>query len=335
MKRKNVKKIAFDLLENQGSIRNKDLARRAGISRQGAHYHLKSLVKSGRILAEGRGRGVRYRLAAGKRAGYAFEYACERLEEDRVWQEMMGSVPDLEALPKNVHSMLQYAFTGLLNNAIEHSGSERVRVVFDRTESLIVLEIVDEGIGIFERIAGGLGLETHLHALQELSKGKVTTLRETHTGEGIFFVSKASDVFEIEANGLRWIVDNEKDDIAAGEATPRDGTRARFEKRVTKSGALEDLFEKYTESSRFEKTRIVVKLFAIGERFVSRSEARRLVHGLDRFREVVLDFEGVVSVGQGFVDEVFRVWARRHPGIRLVPVRMNRAVAFMVERSRA
>lgn len=78
----------------------------------------------------------------------------------------------------------------------------------------------------------------------------------------------------------------------------------------------------------------MVKLYAIGVRFVSRSEARRLLHNLDRFREVELDFEGVQGVGQGFADEVFRVWANDHPEVRLVPTRMNRAVEFMVERAR-
>jgi len=66
---------------------------------------------------------------------------------------------------------------------------------------------------------------------------------------------------------------------------------------------------------------------------VSRSEAKRLLHGLDRFREVVLDFRGVEGVGQGFADEVFRVWAHAHPQTTLIPVHMNRAVEFMVRRA--
>jgi hypothetical protein len=78
----------------------------------------------------------------------------------------------------------------------------------------------------------------------------------------------------------------------------------------------------------------VVRLFAIGSEFVSRSQAKRLVHGLERFREVVLDFEGVDLVGQGFADQVFRIWARQHPEVRLIPVAMSEPVAFMVERSR-
>jgi hypothetical protein len=60
--------------------------------------------------------------------------------------------------------------------------------------------------------------------------------------------------------------------------------------------------------------------------------AKRLLANLERFREVILDFRGVEGVGQGFVDEVFRVWARDHPEVKLIPVEMNEAVEFMVRR---
>ena len=48
----------------------------------------------------------------------------------------------------------------------------------------------------------------------------------------------------------------------------------------------------------------------------------------------MLDFSGVEVVGQGFCDEVFRVFARQHPEITLEPVGMNDTVAFMVARAR-
>jgi hypothetical protein len=79
----------------------------------------------------------------------------------------------------------------------------------------------------------------------------------------------------------------------------------------------------------------VIKLFAIGTRFISRSEARRVAVGLDRFREVVFDYHGVEEVGQGFVDELYRVWAIAHPGIKLTSIGANPAVAFMLGRGGA
>jgi len=56
---------------------------------------------------------------------------------------------------------------------------------------------------------------------------------------------------------------------------------------------------------------------------------------LDRFDEVALAFEGVRAVGQGFVDELFRVWAGDHPGVRLIPRNMSPAVEHMVRREQA
>jgi hypothetical protein len=76
----------------------------------------------------------------------------------------------------------------------------------------------------------------------------------------------------------------------------------------------------------------VVKLFGIGVQFVSRSEAKRLLAGLDQFTDVEVDFAGVESVGQGFVDELFRVWPQSHPATTINPTNMNEAVEFMVTR---
>src|SRR6185295_16498358 len=96
---------------------------------------------------------------------------------------------------------------------------------------------------------------------------------------------------------------------------------------------LAQVFEEYTIDLSFAKTRVVVKLFQRGERFISRSEARRVTHGLERFAEVVLDFAGIDEVGQGFCDEVFRVWAAAHRRTKFTSVNMSREVKFMVERA--
>jgi hypothetical protein len=54
--------------------------------------------------------------------------------------------------------------------------------------------------------------------VQELSKGKITTLPAGHTGEGVFFTSKAVRIFEMSSSGLRWIVDNVRGDMAVGDS---------------------------------------------------------------------------------------------------------------------
>jgi hypothetical protein len=85
---------------------------------------------------------------------------------------------------------------------------------------------------------------------------------------------------------------------------------------------------------RVNSSNIAIQLSDHGALVMSRSEAKRLLAGLERFREVILDFAGIEGVGQGFADEVFRVWRKLHPETRLHAEHMAPAVAFMVERAR-
>ena len=69
--------------------------------------------------------------------------------------------------------------------------------------------------------------------------------------------------------------------------------------------------------------------------YISRSEAKRLVANLEKFREIVLDFRDVKSVGQGFADEVFRIFAQRHPAIKIATEDTNPVVAAMIRHARS
>ena len=51
---------------------------------------------------------------------------------------------------------------------------------------------------------------------------------------------------------------------------------------------------------------------------MSRSQAKRILARVDRFKEVILDFEGVTHIGQGFADEIFRVFVKAHPDVRIL-----------------
>lgn len=317
---------------SKGPARSTDVARRLGVSRQAAHARLKGLVDAGKVVREGAARATRYRLPAGPH--WERRFAAEGLAEDEVFRLMEREVPALEDLSPPISDVVNYVVTELLNNAIDHASAREVSVAVHRTGAILCIEIADDGVGVFAHVRKQLELPSELVAIQELSKGKVTTAPGRHTGEGLFFVSKAVDVFRLESGSLAWVVDNERNDVAIEALSrPRQGTLARAELDVQRSRDLRELFDEYTEDYEFATTRTVIKLFAIGVRFISRSEAKRLLRGLERFRKVVLDFEGVSSVGQGFVDEVFRVWVQAHPEVTLVPVHMNEAVAFMVQRA--
>ena len=187
---------------------------------------------------------------------------------------------------------------------------------------------------MFANLRKILRLPSDLVALQELSKGKLTTLPAGHTGEGVFFTSKAARFFELSSGGLRWTVDNVRGDMAVGSSSVERGTVVRVEVARRPKRKLAEVFAEYTEDFAFTKTRVVIKLFILGTRFISRSEARRVVANLEKWRSVVLDFAGVEEIGQGFADEIFRVWAHAHPDIKLESASMSAPVAFLVKRAR-
>ena len=67
-----------------------------------------------------------------------------------------------------------------------------------------------------------------------------------------------------------------------------------------------------------------------GEALVSRSQAKRLVVRFEKFKEVVLDFDGITTIGQAFADEVFRVFQNNHPNTLLRWVNVNKDIEKMI-----
>jgi hypothetical protein len=72
-----------------------------------------------------------------------------------------------------------------------------------------------------------------------------------------------------------------------------------------------------------------VRLFH--QNYISRSEAKRLLYGLDKFKQITLDFKGVNSIGQGFADEIFRVFSDSHPNIELKVENISPALEPMIK----
>lgn len=254
------------------------------------------------------------------------------LEEHLVWNDASAHLHLQQRVSDGCWGVLQYAFSEMVNNAIDHSGAPEVVSRWWVDEATVTFEVRDLGGGAFATVRHGLLLDDLFAAVQELSKGKTTTDPQRHTGEGIFFTSKVVDVFTIEANGLRWTIDNIRGDQAVGVSSRIEGTLVRCEVDAQTTRTTGEVFAEYSIDHDFLRTRTAVSLFGIGVRFVSRSEARRLLAGLERFDEIVIDFRGVVEVGQGFVDEVFRVWPEQHPGHTVEPANMAGPVEAMVRR---
>jgi len=79
----------------------------------------------------------------------------------------------------------------MLNNAIDHSEGDTVNIIAQRAHDEIDRQIFDGVEGVFDRIARTLKLENAQESLLELSKGKLTTDPSNHSGDGIFFTSRA------------------------------------------------------------------------------------------------------------------------------------------------
>lgn len=253
------------------------------------------------------------------------------LSEDVVWRRVARDLGLDKESPAG--RIIGYAFTEMLNNAIDHSDSETATITWWTDTDQWTFEIRDYGVGAYSKLRQGLRLASEFEAVQELSKGKRTTDRDRHTGEGIFFTSKVVDLFRLTSSGVRWTVDNLRHDTALGMVPATEGTSAVCQIDPQTNRTLAEIFREFTRDHAFVRTRPVVKLFEIGTVFVSRSEARRLLDGLEAdFDTVEVDFTGVTDVGQGFVDELLRVWPAAHPGKTVIPTNMNDAVEFMIER---
>jgi len=261
------------------------------------------------------------------------QFTLDGLDEADVW---VGAVSELEFDRQSEGGRIaSYGFTEMLNNAIDHSGGTTAMVEVWLSGSEISFRVTDDGEGVFAHLREGLGLDRVIDAAGELTKGKRTTWSERHSGEGIFFTSKAVGMFRISANGFRMTVDNARDDTGLGISRIDSGSVVEVSIPLPPPRTLRSVFEMFTdEHQRFSKSRPAVKLFASGVSFVSRSEGRRVMDGMTGFEDIDIDFAGVEDVGQGFVDEVLRVWPSQNPSVQVNPINMNDAVQFMVRRAR-
>jgi anti-sigma regulatory factor (Ser/Thr protein kinase) len=302
------------------------------LTRQSVHKHLSALVEAGFLTAEGNTRGRVYKLGANRSHKAVFE--LKGLSESDVYYRDFGIV--FSDLPKELENICHYGFTEMLNNAIDHSGGQEVIVHVDRTAEDIEITISDDGEGIFNHIARIFALSDSREAILELSKGKLTTDPDNHTGQGIFFTSRAFDSFLIMSGDLVFShYDEYPKDVLLHDDDHHKGTTVLMKTRMNGERTLSSVFNQFTageeEDYAFNRTIVPVRLALYeGERLVSRSQAKRILNRVERFKIVMLDFSGVDMIGQAFADEVFRVFARRNPQISLIPTDMNDEVKRMV-----
>ncbi len=321
----------FDALDISGQKR----------SRQYINKVIRQLLKEGLLIKGGRTRGAFYVHPRNVDVATALtkvhlRLRNEGLKEHEILEEIRSKALFFSSLKRNIQDIFNYSFSEMVNNAIEHSESENIDITVSKDNDNLYFEVNDMGIGAFKSIMNKRHLNSEIEAVQDLLKGKTTTMPQAHSGEGIFFTSKMGDIFILDSFEYRLRMDNKVNDVFL-ELTqrPKKGTRVIFHISLRSNKHTSDVFKKFRsdpEVSAFDKTEVQIRLYTMGTIHVSRSQARRLLTGLDKFKKIILDFDKVPTVGQGFADEIFRVFQARHPNIQITAINTNEAVNFMIDR---
>jgi anti-sigma regulatory factor (Ser/Thr protein kinase) len=337
-----LKTLILNTIKKQGQVTTADIVGQTALSRAYAQRFLKNLADEGVIVLMGKANQAHYIIPSKKGTSIEKPLRVHRimlnkdLAEDKVLRQIKKESAIFQGVAANISSIVDYAFTEMLNNAIEHSTSEKIDVVIMKTATDIRFTVADQGVGIFNNIMKIKRLHTTIEAVQDLLKGKETTAPDAHSGEGIFFTSKVADCLIIKSFEKKLVFDNVGQDIYIKDVQSVKGTKIDFVLDLKSKKKLADLFNKYTDDSfQFSKTVVKVKLYHQDVDYVSRSQARRILAGLEKFKTIELDFNDIKTIGQAFADEVFRIWQSVHKDVKFVVKDANENVMIMIKRAQS
>ena len=100
-----------------------------------------------------RGNRARRSLPQGRHT--CLRYPLGGLREDEVWSNEFAEIKRRDPVVldnSNVGSILNFAFTEMLNNSIDHSKGQRVDVRWFIANEMIAFEVEDDGVGVFRNV---------------------------------------------------------------------------------------------------------------------------------------------------------------------------------------
>lgn len=337
-----IRELILKKITKNKTIKVADIVKATGFSRTYINRFFVEMCDEGKIVLVGKANRARYVLAVKGAITEAKKgllnirrvFKNKNISEDLVLDEIKKDTGIFLGLSQNISAILDYTFTEMLNNAMEHSRSKTIEINIKKDDGGIRFDVIDRGIGIFRHIMKKRGLKNELEAIQDLLKGKQTTAPKSHTGEGIFFTSKVADIFLIQSFNKKLTFNNILEDIFIDDLKLTKGTKVTFLIAIKSKRKLDKIFREYSGNSyEFSKTKVIVKLYKMDTDYISRSQARRVLSGLEAFKTITLDFNGVKTIGQGFADEVFRVWKLNHPYIEIIHKNANDNIRFMINRA--
>jgi len=337
----------LEVTREKGTVKSSDFVDDFGVSRQYVSKLISKLVEEKKLIKIGSTRSAIYTTEEYLQknpkltpTNYSKVLINRGLEEYKILDDIKYNFTPLAKLSENIKSIFEYAFSEMLNNAIEHSESKKIKFTVGLDKNILSFTIEDFGIGAFRNIMKKRNLNSEMEAIQDLLKGKTTTAPKMHSGEGIFFTSKIGDEFVLDSYGYQFIANNKIKDIFVKKVKgQKQGTKVVFRIDVNNKHHLNDVFREYANVGEdsdfgFDKTEIRVRLYTMGGINISRSQARRVLSGLEKFKIIIMDYDRVPTIGQAFADEVYRVFKNKKRDIDIQDINMNEAVKFMVERAK-
>lgn len=324
-RKQSIKRYILEKISQQAPSISKTVANTFSVNPSTIHGYMNELIEDNVIRKINRGQ---YELVRN-----VFTYELSRkngdLDNDTYAFEVCLN-EHINSLGGNVQDIWSYAFSEMINNVMDHSLADKAGIVVSQDYLTTCVTIADNGVGIFEKIKEHFNLSSLEEAICELFKGKLTTDSTNHSGEGIFFSSKLMDDFFIISSG-KIFTNNKYDDSRILDLVSKnqEGTCVIMSISNFSHKTAKEVFDAYANvDGGFIKTRIPLKnIFDTSP--VSRSQAKRVCNRLDKFKEVIVDFDEIVWVGQAFAHQLFVVFANAHPDIVLVPINMNEDVTKM------
>ena len=240
-----IKKLAFE----RKVIKSGDFSQSNNLSRQYVSRILKEMVTTGELIKGGSTRKAIYSLPENSiyiNPNLSLKLNNKNLEEDRILDKVRLSLSGYNSISQEVKKCFDYSFSEILNNAIEHSTSKTIGINIAIDAGNLEFSITDDGIGIFKNIMDKYRLNSEIDAVQDLLKGKTTTVPHAHSGEGIFFSSKACDYFEINSHNIILQINNTLPDIFMRDSsTSLKGTLIKWRASLNSKRILSDIFSQY------------------------------------------------------------------------------------------
>src|SRR3989344_2924171 len=150
-----IRRLILRKLAKKKTLKASDIVRATGFSRAYINRFFQELQNEGKIVLLGKANRSRYASTKTARGAKKELLSVSRilknknLSEDLVLDGIKQDTGIFLDLSKNIANIIDYSFTEMLNNAIEHSRSSEIAIQMKRDKSGISFEVVDSGIGIF------------------------------------------------------------------------------------------------------------------------------------------------------------------------------------------